>query len=86
MYCFNHGFKSDHKFLDSCRRTKRNDENGTLIYEGAWFNMRNVGIGIISALVRTGLDKTKKCLEEAQLLPDDQKGTHTFIRVFLALM
>ena len=41
--------------------------------------MRNVGIGILSALVRNGLEKTKKCLEEVQLLPDDQKGTLTVI-------
>ena len=52
----------------------RTDENGNILYKGGWLNMKNTGIGLLSAIVRNGITKTLECLEFAQTLPDDQKG------------
>ena len=42
--------------LQSCRDTLKSDEDGNVVYEGAWFRVRKFDFGILQAIVDNGIE------------------------------
>merc|ERR1712176_946931 len=68
--------------IDNCRRMRRYDQTGNILYQGDFISEKSVGLGLISAIVKKGLDQTEKCLEEALQLPDESKCLLDFIDIY----
>ena len=50
--------------LQSCRDTLKSDEDGNVLYEGAWFRLREFDYGILAAIVEKGIEGVQKCFND----------------------
>ena len=62
------------KFVDSCRRLERKNDNGKLLYKGSWMNLKTISNGVLWAVINNGLMKTIQCFQALTEVPDDLKG------------
>ena len=72
--------------IQSCRDTRKTDEDGTVIYEGAWIRVRKFDYGIVASIVENGIEGIEKCYNDCltdDLYPDT--GTCLFLSCRLGL-
>ena len=50
--------------LQSCRDTIKSDEDGNVVYEGAWFRVRKFDFGILQAIVDNGIEGVSQCYND----------------------
>ena len=70
------------KFVDSCRRLERKDDNGKLLYKGSWMNLKTISNSVLWAVINNGLMKTIQCFQALTEVPDDLKGNDFSPHVF----